>query len=190
MLARDKAVLLVKEANKGKKPIGVVAQKSDSKEDPKPDELYSVGTMAHIIKTLKMPDGSMMALIQGVRRFKVESIVAEEPYLQARVEAYDDKEESKDSSSRKALLGAIRDLHAQVVKLASKMAQESLFAVQNIDSADFLIYYIAAGSEMDLGEKQDLLEMQQLESRAMAVMASLNKSPKTAAGMNATSSFQ
>ena len=176
MLARDKAVLLVKEANKGKKPIGVVAQKSDSKEDPKPDELYSVGTMAHIIKTLKMPDGSMMALIQGVRRFKVESIVAEEPYLQARVEAYDDKEESKDSSSRKALLGAIRDLHAQVVKLASKMAQESLFAVQNIDSADFLIYYIAAGSEMDLGEKQDLLEMQQLESRAMAVMASLNKS--------------
>ena len=176
MLARDKAVLLVKEANKGKKPIGVVAQRSDSKEDPKPDELYSVGTMAHIIKTLKMPDGSMMALIQGVRRFKVESIVAEEPYLQARVEAYDDKEESKDSSSRKALLGAIRDLHAQVVKLASKMAQESLFAVQNIDSADFLIYYIAAGSEMDLGEKQDLLEMQQLESRAMAVMASLNKS--------------
>ncbi len=176
LLTREKAVLLVKEANKNKKLIGVLAQQSESKDDPKPDELYSVGTMAHILKTLKMPDGSMMAIIQGIRRFKVKGFTTEDPYIRAQVEAYDDLDGQKDASARKAMVGAIRDLYAQVVRLSGKMAQESLFAVQNIDSADFLIYFIAAASEMDLSEKQGLLEKRQLEDRALAVMASLNRS--------------
>ena len=176
LLTREKAVMLVKEANKGKKPIGVVAQQTDAKDDPKPDDLYSVGTMAHIIKTLKMPDGSMMAIIQGIRRIRIQEFVADDPYMRAHVESYDDVDEQKDMPARKAMLGAIRDLYSQVVKLTNKMAQESLFAIQNIDSADFLVYYVAAGSDMELREKQELLEKRRLEERAMAVMAALNRS--------------
>ena len=158
LLTREKAVMLVKEANKGKKPIGVVAQQTDAKDDPKPDDLYSVGTMAHIIKTLKMPDGSMMAIIQGIRRIRIQEFVADDPYMRAHVESYDDVDEQKDMPARKAMLGAIRDLYSQVVKLTNKMAQESLFAIQNIDSADFLVYYVAAGSDMELRDKQELRE--------------------------------
>ena len=95
MLTREKAVLLVKDASKAKAPIGVVAQKSSSKDDPKPDELYSVGTMAHILKTLKMPDGSTMAIIQGIRRIKIGKVQTEDPYIHAQVASYDDKESRK-----------------------------------------------------------------------------------------------
>ena len=175
MLTREKAVLLVKDASKAKAPIGVVAQKSSSKDDPKPDELYSVGTMAHILKTLKMPDGSTMAIIQGIRRIKIGKVQTEDPYIHAQVASYDDKE-SRKAASCKAMLRAIRDMYAQVVKLSGKMPQESLFAIQNIDSPDFLVYYVAAGSEMDLVERQELLEMKLLEDRAMAVMSSLSRS--------------
>ncbi len=177
ILTREKAVPLVKDASRAKKPIGVLTQSVDNQDEPKVEDLYAVGTMAHVLKTLKMPDGSMMAVIQGLRRFKLGDVVAEEPYLQAKAEAYDDVRTKgrEAAASRKAMLGAVRELYSKVVKLSGKMPQETLFAVQNIESADFLIYYIAGSLEMEVSEKQELLEMTRLEDRAMAVMAFLNR---------------
>lgn len=177
ILTREKAVPLVKDASRAKKPIGVLTQSVDNQDEPKVEDLYAVGTMAHVLKTLKMPDGSMMAVIQGLRRFKLGDVVAGEPYLQAKAEAYDDVRTKgrEAAASRKAMLGAVRELYSKVVKLSGKMPQETLFAVQNIESADFLIYYIAGSLEMEVSEKQELLEMTRLEDRAMAVMAFLNR---------------
>lgn len=175
-LTRDKSIRLIKEAYKNRAPIGVFAQKEKENEEPKAKDLHQIGTIAHILKTLKMPDGSTTVIIQGTRRVRIEGIVAEEPYLRARVSAYDDTGLRPDSSNTKALLGSVRDLFAKVVKLSNRIPQESLFAVQNIDSADFLIYFIAAGLEIETSEKQSLLEKTSLEERAFAVMGYLNRS--------------
>lgn len=174
-LTRDKSINLIKEHYKTKTPIGVFAQRHRESEDPKVEDLYTVGTMANILKTLKMPDGSTTVIIQGTRRVKLEKLVSESPYMQAEVSPYNDSGLLPDSSNTRALLGSVRDLFSKVVKLSNRIPQESLFAVQNIDSADFLIYFIAAGLEIETDEKQALLEKTTLEDRAYALMDFLNQ---------------
>ena len=78
---RDESIRLIKEANKGNKSIGVVAQKNEATENPTLDDVYTIGTVARILKMLKMPDGNTMVVLQGKKRFKIESLVQEEPYL-------------------------------------------------------------------------------------------------------------
>ena len=88
---RDQSIKLIKEANKGIKTIGVVAQKNETVEHPGIDDLYKVGTVARILKILKMPDGNTMVVLQGKKRFKIDALIQEEPYLKATVNELDRK---------------------------------------------------------------------------------------------------
>lgn len=173
-LTRDKSLTLIKKHYKDKTPIGVYTQRHKENEDPKPEDLYEVGTMAHILKTLKMPDGSTTVIIQGTRRIKMGKVVALEPYMQAEALPYDDIEQKK-AKDTKALLDTVRDVYAKVVKLSNHIPNESLFAVQNIENSDILVYFIAAGLEIEAFEKQDLLEKQSLFERATVLMNYLTR---------------
>ncbi|MDE6694811.1 MAG: LON peptidase substrate-binding domain-containing protein, partial [Bacteroidales bacterium] len=173
-LTRDKSLTLIKKHYKDKTPIGVFTQRHKENEDPKPEDLYEVGTMAHILKTLKMPDGSTTVIIQGTRRIKMGKVVALEPYMQAEALPYDDLEQKK-AKDTKALLDTVRDVYAKVVKLSNHIPNESLFAVQNIENSDILVYFIAAGLEIEAFEKQDLLEKQSLFERATVLMNYLTR---------------
>ena len=102
-VGRDKSIQLIKEYNKGDKTIGVVAQKSDHTEDPNGDDLYQVGTVAHIIKMLRMPDGNTTVILQGQHRIKIEEIIQEAPYFTARVTALPDKKAKRESTQFKAI---------------------------------------------------------------------------------------
>lgn len=131
--------------------------------------------MGRIIKVLTMPDGNVAAIIQGTRRIRRENILEDGPFMRAVVAPVVDVQDDKTPAMQvKALLGSVRDLYAKVVKLSSKVPKETLFAVQNIESPDFLLYFIAAGLEVETYDKQMILEKLSLEERAIAVLEHLN----------------
>ena len=109
-VGRDKSIQLIREAYKGDKTIGVVSQKNDSVEDPKAEDLHQVGTIAHIIKQLRMPDGSTTVIIQGKKRFKIKEFVQTEPYLKATVAAFTETKPAKDSKEFSALVSSLKDV--------------------------------------------------------------------------------
>jgi len=175
-VGRDKSIKLIRDYYKGDRIIGVVAQKDASIEDPEFTDLNKVGTIAYIIKILQMPDGSNTAIIQGKRRFQILDPVQTDPYLIARVEAFDKPEpvihESKEFG---ALLASLKDLAIQIINKSPNIPSESAFAVKNIESPSFLVHFISSNLSIELVEKQKILETDDLVERANKVLSHLTK---------------
>ncbi|MEG2336337.1 MAG: endopeptidase La [Bacteroidales bacterium] len=174
-VGRNKSIQLIKEAYKEKQPIGVVAQRNKESEDPLLVDLYQVGTMATIMKTLQMPDGSTTIIIQGQRKIKIHELVQTEPYLKAKVSALDDTVLKIDKVAFDALLDSLKDLFLQMVKLSSRIPMESSFAINNIDSPNFLIHFMASGLDIPAQEKQKILELEDASDRAYLVMSLMSR---------------
>ena len=174
-VGRDKSITLIKEAYTGSKVIGVVAQKDANEEDPKFDDLNKIGTVAHIIKILQMPDGSTTAIIQGKKRFQLLEMVQIEPYYKATVSDFEVKQEIKDKHKFDALISSLKDLSIQIVKKSPNIPSEARFAINNIESSVFLINFISSNLTNEVEEKQKLLEISDLEKRANEVLSSLTK---------------
>ncbi|MEG2666095.1 MAG: endopeptidase La, partial [Bacteroidales bacterium] len=175
-LARDKSINLIMDAYKAKKPIGVFSQKNQNTEEPGQKDIHTVGTMAVIVKTLRMPDGSTTVIIQGKRRIKITEYTQEEPYLKAKVSNYDDvPTKSKKQVLIAPLMDAVKDLFGKMQKLSNQISNESLFAVNNIDSPDFLLYFIVSVLEISPFDKQNVLEKKSLHERAYLVLGFLTK---------------
>ena len=173
-VGRDKSIKLIQEANKGDKTLGVVSQKNDEIEDPTADDLNSIGTIAHILKLLKMPDGNITVIIQGKKRFKVKEITQEEPYLKAKIEAFDQVKKPK-GKSFEALVSSIKDLASQIIEQSPTIPSEATFAIKNIESPTFLINFIASNMKADVVTKQSLLEIPEVKERANALLVHLTK---------------
>ena len=173
-VGRDKSIKLIQEANKGDKTLGVVSQKNDEIEDPSADDLNSIGTIAHILKLLKMPDGNITVIIQGKKRFKVKEITQEEPYLKAKIEAFDQVKKPK-GKSFEALVSSIKDLASQIIEQSPTIPSEATFAIKNIESPTFLINFIASNMKADVITKQSLLEIPEVKERANALLIHLTK---------------
>ncbi|MEQ8535282.1 MAG: LON peptidase substrate-binding domain-containing protein, partial [Imperialibacter sp.] len=133
-VSRQKSIRLVKKAYKGSKIIGVLAQKNRKAEEPKSDDLYTVGTIARILKMLVMPDGNTTIIIQGKSRFEVESIIQEDPYISARVKLLAEKFPGKSSKETKALIQSLKDAAYKVMKLNPEIPKEAHAALGNIDN--------------------------------------------------------
>ena len=174
-VGRDKSITLIKEAYSGSKIIGVVAQKDASEEDPKFDDLNKIGTVAHIIKILQMPDGSTTAIIQGKKRFQLLEMVQTDPYFKALVSDFEIKHEIKDKHKFDALISSLKDLSIQIIKKSPNIPSEAKFAINNIESSVFLVNFISSNLNNDVEEKQKLLEISVLEKRANNVLSSLTK---------------
>lgn len=177
-VGRDKSIKLVKEANNGTKLIGVIAQKDQNIEEPNQEQLYEVGTVAQILKMLRMPDGSTTIIIQGKRRFKLLSINETEPYLKASVEMIQEPKAPKGESKFDALVASIKDLSLQIIELSPNIPSEASIAIKNIESPSFLISFISSNMNADMHEKQTLLEIKTTEERATRVLAHLTKEVK------------
>jgi ATP-dependent Lon protease len=172
---RDESIRLIKEANKGNKSIGVVAQKNEATENPTLEDIYPIGTVARILKMLKMPDGNTMVVLQGKKRFKIESLVQEKPYMVANTKELAEKIPKKTDTEFKAILESIKELALRIIKENPNLPSEASFAIKNIQSNSFLINFISSNLNLDTASKQELLNIHNLKDRALATLKKMNK---------------
>jgi ATP-dependent Lon protease len=173
-VGRDKSIKAVHDAYKADKLIGVLAQKDSSVEDPSFSELVEVGTIARIIKVIKMPDGGTTVILQGKRRFKVGSILTDDPYFKAQVILLQEEEAPKDQDFE-AYVSNIKDLAAQIIQLSPNIPTEASIILKNIENPAFLIHFISSNLNSELTEKQELLATDHIKSRADLLMQLLQR---------------
>lgn len=168
-VGRDKSIKLIKEAYKGNRIIGVVSQRDITIEDPTFDQLNSVGTVAHIIKMLQMPDGNTTVIIQGKQRFRLLEEVQSEPYIKVTISKFAEEKHKKDKEF-KTLVASIKEMSSQIIQLSPNIPSEAGIALKNIESTSFLINFISSNMNADVEDKQKMLEMANLRERAAMVM--------------------
>jgi ATP-dependent Lon protease len=173
-VGRDKSIKLIKEAYKGNRIIGVASQRDVSIEDPTFDDLNKVGTVAHIIKMLQMPDGNTTVIIQGKQRFRLMAEVQTEPYIKVTIEKFEETKEKVDKEF-KALIASIREMSSQIIQLSPNIPSEAGIALKNIESTSFLVNFISSNMNADVVDKQKMLEMTVLRERAEMVMELLTQ---------------
>jgi ATP-dependent Lon protease len=167
---RDKSIKLINDANNGSKVIGVVAQKDIDVEDPSAADLYKVGTVARILKVLKMPDGNTTIIIQGKKRFELDEIISEKPYISATVKEVPEAKPTVDNQEFSAIIDSIKDLSLQIIKESPNIPTEATFAIKNIESNSFLVNFVSSNMNLLVKEKQELLEINDLKERALATL--------------------
>lgn len=173
-VGRDKSIKAVNDAYKADKLVGVIAQKDSNVEDPVVTDLEDIGTVAKIIKMIKMPDGGTTVIIQGKRRFKVKKITAEEPYFKAEVELLEEDEAPKNEDFN-AYVANIKELAGQIIQLSPNIPSEASIILRNIENPSFLIHFISSNLNTELTEKQKLLELNNIETRADLLMKLLQR---------------
>lgn len=171
---RDKSIKLIKDANNGSKVIGVVSQKDESVEDPSAKDVFKKGTVARILKVLKMPDGNTTIIIQGKKRFEVQEFVSEEPYLVAKVKDVPEAKPAVDNEEFSAIIDSIKDLSLQIIKDSPNIPSEASFAIKNIESSSFLVNFVSSNMNLSVKQKQELLEINDLKERALATLKYMN----------------
>ncbi|MBW8683911.1 endopeptidase La [Chitinophaga rhizophila] len=164
-VGRDKSIKAVNDAYKADKLIGVVAQKDSTVEDPNLVDLTNVGTVARIVKLIKMPDGGTTIIIQGRKRFKISEVVSEDPYFKARIELLQD-EMVTDDPEFDAYISSIKDLAGQIIQLSPNLPSEASIILKNIENESFLVHFVSSNLNCDLKDKQQLLEINNLRTRA------------------------
>ena len=170
---RDKSIQLINDANSGSKVIGVVSQKDESVEDPTIDDIYTTGTVARILKVLKMPDGNTTVIIQGKKRFQISEMVSETPYMVAKIQDVPEVN-PLGSTEFTAIIESIKDLALQIIKQSPTIPSEASFAIKNIESNSFLINFVSSNMNLSVVEKQKLLEVNDLQERALHTLKHMN----------------
>ena len=174
-IGRDRSVKLIKDAESGNKMIGVVAQKDFDVELPEMSDLHEVGTIASILKMLKMPDGNITVVIQGRKRFKIDKMIQDTPYFKAQItELKEVKPEVKDDEFT-ALVSSVKDLSLQIIEASPNIPSEAAIAIKNIKNSSFAINFVSSNMNIGLAEKQLLLEEIDLKKRAISALELLTK---------------
>ena len=174
-VGRDRSIRLIQEVYRGDKTLGVVSQKDSDIEEPRPEDLNRVGTLATIIRMLRMPDGSTTAIIQGRKRFEITEMVREQPYFTARIQEFNELRPDKNDKEFDALVSSLKDLALEIIKQSPHIPTEAQFAIKNIDSPSFLINFISSNMNAEVAEKQRMLEVADLRERANLLLAHLTK---------------
>jgi ATP-dependent Lon protease len=172
---RDESIKLIKEANKGSKTIGVVSQKNEATENPKLDDIYTIGTVARILKMLKMPDGNTMVVLQGKKRFEIQNLVQEKPYIKAKVKELVEDVPDKKESEFGAIIDSVKDISLRIIKENPNIPTEASFAIKNIQSDSFLINFVSSNLNLNTAAKQELLNINSLKERALETLKKMNK---------------
>ncbi len=168
-VGRDKSIKAVSDAYKTDKLVGVVAQKDSSIEEPTINDLEGIGTVAKIVKLIKMPDGGTTIIIQGKKRFKIDEITIIDPYFKAKISVLTD-EPLVDDPDFNAMLSSIKDLASQIVGLSPNLPSEAAIILKNIENPSFLIHFVSSNLNCDLKQKQQLLEINNIKERAELLM--------------------
>lgn len=173
-VGRDKSIALINEANKGSKIIGVVSQANPDVEDPEAKDLNKIGTVARILKVLKMPDGSTTVIIQGKRRFRIDNFIQTYPYFKASVSPLDEAE-SNSNEQTTMLFKTLKEMALSIIKENPNIPSEAGFAIKNIDSPIFMVNFISSNMNATVQEKQKLLEENDLIKRGEMLLIHLTK---------------
>jgi Lon protease-like protein len=142
-VGRDRSIRLIQDVYRGDRTLGVLSQKDSSIEEPRPEDLNTVGTIATIVRMLRMPDGSTTAVIQGKKRFEMIEMVKTDPYFTARVKEFSELRPEKGDKSFDALISSLKDLAVNIIKASPHIPSEASFALKNIDSPSFLVNFIS-----------------------------------------------
>jgi ATP-dependent Lon protease len=168
-VGRDKSIKAVTDAYKADKLVGVVAQKDSNVEEPVVTDLENIGTVAKIIKLIKMPDGGTTVIIQGRKRFSIDSITAEDPYFKATITILEEIK-YKGDADLDATIGSVKDLAAQIIGLSPNIPSEAGIILKNIENPSFLVHFVSSNLNSELKDKQKLLEISDLKQRAELLM--------------------
>jgi ATP-dependent Lon protease len=171
-VAREKSVKAITEAQKAGKWIAVVAQKDGNNDDPMPDDIYQVGTLAKIVKQIKMPDGNTTIFIMGRMRFRIEAVTQVDPYFTAQVKFLEDNFPKNDANFD-ALVSSIKDYSERVSQQSANMPNETNLVLRNIEQQSFLVHFVASNIGAKLVEKQALLEENDIKIRAEKLLGLL-----------------
>lgn len=171
---RDRSIKLLEEANKANKVIGIVAQKDESIEEPGADDLHKVGVVARILRVLKMPDGNTTVIIQGKKRFQMGEILTEQPYITAAATDIPEARPLPDHSEFNAIIDSIKELSLEIIKESPNIPSEASFAIKNIESNSFLVNFVSSNMNLQVNEKQQLLEINDLKDRALETLRYMN----------------
>ncbi|HBS87282.1 MAG: endopeptidase La [Bacteroidetes bacterium GWF2_38_335] len=172
-VGREKSVKLIKDANNGDKLIATVAQLDPKTEEPGFDDMYKLGTVARIVKVLRMPDDSTTVIIQGRKRFVLNGIVSSDPYYMGDITGIEETKPLEIDNEYEALIAALKEMSIKIIKLSSSIPNEATFAVKNIENASFLINFICSNSNLSVSEKQKLLEFNDQRDRALKLLEHL-----------------
>ena len=173
-VGRDKSIKAIAESYKTDKLVGVLSQKDSNIEDPGTGDLVTVGTVAKIIKLIKMPDGGTTAILQGKKRFSLLKVTAEDPYFKGEVTVIEE-EVIKDDQPFDASVASIKDLAGQIIQLSPNIPTEASMILRNIENPSFLIHFVGSNLNCDLSEKQQLLELSDIRQRAEMLLNLLQK---------------
>ncbi|MBS1557993.1 MAG: endopeptidase La [Bacteroidetes bacterium] len=169
-VTRQKSIRLIKKAYQGNRIIGVVAQKNKLAEEPVIDDLYRFGTIARIIKMLVLPDGNTTIIIQGKNRFAIKEYTSEEPFLTARIELQTEPALDLQTKEATALVQSLKDAASKILKLNPEIPQEAQVALDNISSTAFLIHFLSSNLNVDVAEKQKILEVNNIIDRGTLLL--------------------
>ncbi|MDB5196594.1 MAG: Lon protease [Flaviaesturariibacter sp.] len=173
-VGRDKSIKAVNDAYKDDKLIGVIAQKDSNIEDPSAGDLETIGTVAKIVKQIKMPDGGITIIIQGKSRFEVENVTTEEPYFKAKIKVLQDEEASTEPDFI-AYVSNIKDMATEIIQLSPNIPSEAAVILKNIENPAFLIHFVSSNLNTDVKEKQQILTINSIGERADLLMQLLHK---------------
>lgn len=173
-VGRDKSIRAVNEAYKADKLIGVVAQKDSNVEDPGINDIESIGSVARIVKLIKMPDGGTTVIIQGRNRFRIKNILTDDPYFKASIEVIKDEEAPADEDFA-AYVSNIKETAANIIQLSPNLPAEAAIILRNIENPSFLIHFVSSNLNAELKEKQQLLEINNIRERADVLMKMLQR---------------
>lgn len=168
-ISRIKSVEAVNYAERSHGWVAIMTQKDKNTEDPDITDLYQTGTLARILKKLKMPDGTYTAIIQGKYRFKLNELTATEPFLKGKLDIILDKMPANDIEFN-ATIESIKEKARKIVEISPQIPNEAIIMLENVKSNIFLLNFLAANLNVDLSVKQELLEISDLKQRASNIL--------------------
>lgn len=171
-VGREKSINAVNDAYKASKLIGVVSQRDSNVEEPEEKDLEHVGTVAKIIKQIKMPDGGTTVIIQGRQRFSVEKITGKDPYFKAKIIALPDVAVTDDKDFD-AMVGSIKEFSRQIIQMSPNLPSEAAIILKNIENPGFLIHFVSSNLNGSVADKQRLLEINGMKERAEVLLGLL-----------------
>lgn len=171
-VARDKSVKAIAEAQKSGKWIGVVAQRDSNEDDPMPEDIYRTGTLARIVKQIKMPDGNTTVFIMGRMRIHIENYTQVDPFYTAQIRYLEDNFPVQDAEFD-AIISSIKDYSERIAQQSSNMPNETSIVLRNIEQQSFLMHFVASNLNAKLQDKQGLLEENDIRMRAEQLLKML-----------------
>jgi ATP-dependent Lon protease len=172
--SRDKSIKLIKESNTNSKLIGVVSQKDSTVQNPGLDDIQSTGTVAKILRVLQMPDGNVTVIIQGKKRFSIEKVLFEEPYITAEIIEIKEVKPSLDNKEFIATIDSIKDIALRIIEENPNIPSEASFAIKNIQSDSFLVNFVSSNMNLSVQEKYEILKTSDLQKRALMCLKQMN----------------